>query len=278
MRQAKKWLALFLAIVMIFSMTACGKEKQNVSGTVTKSDGEKTISGTVQPEEKSEDKPVEEAPEPEPEEEKAPEEETTAPEEETTAPEESENPEASEDDTIDIGSVVGGTYENTYLGIGCTLDSNWTYANAEELAELNEVSIESFTNEELKEAMENSDSFFDMYAYSTDGMALLQIVFENLGVLYGTILDENAYVEILSGTIEESYEDLGATDISFESTTQNLWGAERPVLSISCTIDGIAVYQKMTVIKAGSHMANVSVNSYTADITDTLLDLFYALP
>ena len=95
-----------------------------------------------------------------------------------------------------VGSVTGGRYESSFLGIGCELDENWVYASQEEMAELLGVTADMFEDESYAEAMKNADMFYDMYAIVADGTTSINVLVQNLGLIYGTVLSEEEYVEL----------------------------------------------------------------------------------
>lgn len=250
MAQMRKWIAFLLSAVLLLGLAACSE--RDVSGKVTGNDTEDT-SGTVSQEKFTEPgtKPVAE-PETEPE---------TVPEDEPD---------------FELGVTSGGTYENAFIGIGCCLDENWTFFDEEQIQELNGVVLESTDDEELREQMEQLGNIYDMYALSADGMATLVVGMENLGVLYGAVMDEETYIDASMGNLEDSLASFGYTDITFEKITVDFAGQERPGIQIHSYLSGYEIFQKQVYIKAGSYMANICMTSYIMDITDNLAELFYA--
>ena len=109
------------------------------------------------------------------------------------------------------GTIENGIYTNTFVGIGCELSDDWTYYSDEQLAELSGVVAES--SEEMQKAMEDGKSTYDMFASAMEGLVTINVVYEDLGALYGKLLDEAGYLEIavLHGAIQrEGGADSGA--------------------------------------------------------------------
>lgn len=232
----KKIVAMLLALVMVFSLCACGS-KDDVSGSVSAADKDGGASGSVT--QTSE-------PSPEPEEE------------------------------VEPGNLVGGRYENEFLGIGCELDDNWVYATQEELAEMIGQTAEMF-DEESAEQLKKADMFYDMLAASEDGLVSINVVIQNLGVLYGAVLSEEEYVELSTENLEAQLGSAGFTDISWEQITPDFAGQQRTGLHISSKIQGNDYYTTQVYIKAGSYMAVISFSSFAEDIGEELMANFFAL-
>lgn len=147
----KRTIALLLVLALAFGLTACGKEDKDISGKVT---------------------PATEA----------------APAITEPAPETTEAP--AEDRPVSLGRMEGGVYTNEYIGIGCTLDANWTFKTAEELQELpaqtgfENVTMEKVTINYLGEervAVRTTADFYDVPLY------MLQVFEHNLGKYYAVI-------------------------------------------------------------------------------------------
>ena len=205
----------------------------------------------------------------------------TAPETKTDANETADNSPAPEEATFNIGSTDGGTYTNDYLGIGCKLDETWTFYDEKQLADLNGVVVDSIDNKELadkySESLESGKTVFDMYATSSDGLAQINIVIENLGVIYGNTIDESSYVDLSMDTLKETLDSAGMTNTTVEKISIDCAGATRSGFAASGESEGIAIYEKGICIKKGNYMAIITVSSYTQDTTDTLASLFYSL-
>ena len=261
MHMTKRWLALLLAVLMVLAMTACGSDKNPVieAAKSQQSGQEETL--TEEPEAEA---PAEEAPA------------------EEDAAEDALEPKIDTGDFV-RGTVDGNTYESTAMGIGCMLEDGWTTASLEELAQLTGVDPTSLTEEEMIQQMLEADAIYDFYAMSGEGTALVQVLYEDLGALYGTLLNEEGYVDVLMESVEEQMNAAGMTDVQAEKTTTVFAGEERTAIMMTSqmSVEGmdqsLAIYQKLVPIKAGNYMGVVWAVTYMENTTDTVLDSFYAL-
>lgn len=277
----KVWICLVI-IAMLAGLCACSGS-QKPSGTVTANDESVSDSprGTVT-ENSEPEEPAEEAEEPA-EEAEEPAEEAEEPAEE--APEEiGEDEEATADEEFGIGTTSGGTYENSFVGIGCTLDENWTFASEEEIMAQNGVWEDLIDDEDLLEQLSSAATLMDMYAYADDGLLAINVMLENIGVLYGMTMDEDEYADAGIAMLNDTIEQTGVfSDYSIEKSTVMLAGQERTAIRVHeiMEIEGmdevVDIYQTEAIIKAGNYIAVIALASYIEDVTDTLASYFYAL-
>lgn len=176
-----------------------------------------------------------------------------------------------------LGVTTGGKYESTFLGIGCSLDDSWSFASQEELAQMIGATAEMFDNEEYAEQMKNTDMFYDMAAAADDGLVNINIIIQNMGLLYGMALSEEKYIEISQEGLEEQLSSAGFTLEGAEAGTVTFAGQERSGLHITCTYQGIAYYCQQVYIKQGNYMSVITLASFFEDDTDSMLDYFYAV-
>lgn len=177
-----------------------------------------------------------------------------------------ETPMTPEETEFQSGRVEGGTYTNEFLSVACQLGDEWTYLTDEEIAQLNGEIGESLTDEELSEMFSNGKTVQDMYAASADGTATINVIFEDMGVLYGAALDEDALMQA------------GMSDIQVEAGSMEFAGADHSTLRVTSTISEIPVYELMVCVKEGNYMGVITLASYLEDTTEEMAALFTALP
>lgn len=194
----------------------------------------------------------------------------------TEVPEATADPEPAEDE-FDIGSVSGGVYENKFFGFGCELDANWTYATEEQLLSLIGDTAELFQEGDVKEGLKNADMFYDMQVASNDGYANINVVIQNLGLMYGTIISEEMFVEQNVQQLPAVMEQAGMILDVCEPTTVQFAGAERNAIRIHSVQQDVDIYQIAIVVKNGSYVALTTVTSFVNDITENIAAMFYAV-
>ena len=182
-----------------------------------------------------------------------------------------------DEEELEMGSVNGGTYTNTFAGIGCTLDETWVFYTKEQIAELNGFLTDGTSDEDMKKLMENSQSVQDMYASSTDGLMTINVVFQNMGLLLGTTMSAQEYAELHVTQIPDAMAAYGFEDVAASVTTAELAGEERPAIALTATIQDIPVYELIVCLRQGNYIYCVTLCSYTEDVTAQMAELFYAL-
>lgn len=171
------------------------------------------------------------------------------------------------------GTIENGIYTNTFVGIGCQLSDDWTYYTDEQLAELSGVVAES--SEEMQKAMEDGKSTYDMFASAMEGLVTINVVYEDLGALYGKLLDEAGYLEIAVPKLEDALTSMGLSNVKVEQTPVQFAGLVREGAVISGEMDGVPMYETLVCIKQEGYMCCVTMCSWTEDITADLVELFY---
>ena len=286
----KKILALILALAMVFALAACGHN--DVSGNVTpvEKPADSQPSGTVSPAEApAETEAVQAA-------------EEGSGDAVGEIGEEAQPAEAKEEGSGDaIGGIddegtgeavgeiseeeqpsevtqeaAGMRYENENIGVGVLLDEDWVIYNDEQLAQLSGLTADMFSDEKYKEMMEKSNSFTDFFAQHSSG-ASMNVMFENLGLLYGSVLSEEQYRTAAMQNMAGAYESAGFENVQIEENTVEFAGAERVGIHTSCTVNGVNYYVQQVLIKAGSHMGIISLCCFVQDDTPLMASFFYPL-
>lgn len=177
---------------------------------------------------------------------------------------------------VQTGTVNGYTYENAFLGIGCELDENWTYATQDELAHMIGQTAEMF-DDDYAEKLKNADMFYDMMAVAAEGLVSINIVIQNVGLIYGTAMSEDKYLEVAEEQMAEQLGNAGMENVQSERITANFAGAEHGGLHIACTISGVPYYCTQMCIKQGKYIASISLCSFSEDLGNDMMDYFYGL-
>lgn len=115
---------------------------------------------------------------------------------------------------------------------------------------------------------------YGLYATANEGLVTMNIVFENLGLLYGTVLSEENYASLSVGQLPDALESAGFADVTAETSTCTFAGAEHAAVTVHGTYSDIDCYEKLVCVKVGSYIAVITVASYYEDITGDLLALY----
>lgn len=196
---------------------------------------------------------------------------------ETQAPAASNDTGGESDLTMGVYTESTHTYENEFIGIGCKLDEDWEVFDAAAIAELNGMVIDAMTDEALAEQMESGGYVQPFYAQAEDGFMTVNITVENLGLLYGSMLDEKDYAELAVKQLPAALESLGLSDVTTEVTSASFAGGQHTAIVVNGTMQDVEFHELMVCVKVGRYIANVTAASYFTDVTGEILDMFYAL-
>lgn len=243
----KKCLAFLMAALLLLSLSACAAEKDPApAGEGTSTAPQTTESSEPAPQTTESSEPVPQ----------------------TTAP-------AEEDQKM--GTFENGVYTNSFLGIRCDMGEGWLAYDREQLAQLSGITADALDDEALAEALRSSGVAFLLYASSNDLASIMNITLEDLGFLYGAVLDEQSYAELSVDQLPAALESAGLTKVTAEIGTVTLAGKERTAVLVHGLIGEMDVYEVVVCVKVDSYMAAVTVGSYYRDITSDLLALFSPL-
>ena len=180
--------------------------------------------------------------------------------------------------TPELGSVNGGTYTNEFAGIGCRLDEGWVFYTAEQMAELNGALADGTDNADVKAVLADDPSIFDMYAVSTDGLMVMNVVIQNLGLVSGAVVSPQEYAEIASAEVADTLTAYGYENVTAQTTAADFAGTEScPAVAVTAERDGTALYEQMIYLKTGNYVYCVTLCSFKEDVTAEMAKLFYAL-
>ena len=230
----KRIIALLLALVLVLSLAACGKE------------AEKSAAPDA----------------------------TEAPVETTQAVDEGK--------PVTLGRVENGVYTNEYIGIGCALDSAWTFKTAEELQELPAQVQELLQDTEYADA--SLRQFTDMMAENVDAMVNMNVQYTQLSlqerIAYAALSSE-ALVDLVmkeSASMAEAYAQAGIEGAVMEKVSIKFLGQDRYGVYTSASVQGYPYYMlQIFDYGLGRYGVTITVASFFEDNTGAMLDLFYAL-
>ncbi len=180
-----------------------------------------------------------------------------------------------------IGTIENNTYNNEFFDIGCDLDDTWIILNEEELAELSGITFDMMEEGGLgnsdRLAMENGSYVFDFFARKEDYSAAINTSVANIGILYGTALTEEGYIDATTEQIVKSLEATGYENVTSEKTTIMFAGAEHTALTVYGESAGMPIYQTLVAIRKSIYVGTVAFTTANEDTTGNLITLFYAL-
>ena len=137
---------------------------------------------------------------------------------------------------------------------GCTLDETWTFYTEAQIAEINGFLTEGTSDEDMRQLMEENQSVYDMYASSTDGLMTMNVVFQNMGLLFGTTMSAQDYVELSAEQLPDAMGTYGFEDVTASVTTAEFAGAECPAIAITATVQDTPMYELLVCMKEGNYI------------------------
>lgn len=264
----KRLLSLILALMMVFSLVACGDagyvenddddEDQvqdatgNAGAAVTPEDSEATNSAEGETTAPTEPQPTEPQP--------------TEPEESTGS---------------SLGIWNGNTYTNEYAGFQITFDENWTYMTANELQEMPDTIQGMIDDTILGQLMTSFVQFTDMNANNNTTGNGTNIVYQEIPTAQKDLLSGYSDEEIIDfqllskELLKETYAAMGIEVTTMEKTTVNFLGKTVYALKTTASYMGLDVYMvQLTWYNLGDWSVSLTITTYINDATQEVLNMY----
>lgn len=173
------------------------------------------------------------------------------------------------------GALPGGTYSNHSVRLLCRLDDSWLFYNESQLLELNGVLTEGGSGD-IATLAESGKAVYDMYAISTDGLMTMNVTYQNLGLLSGSSMSAQEYVELAAAKVPGDLTAGGFTDVEVQVTATDIAGEKScPTLLVTAKLGETPMYERMVCLQAGNYIYCVTLCSFTEDVTPTMAELFH---
>lgn len=170
-----------------------------------------------------------------------------------------------------IGEISGDTYENKFFGIKCEIDNDWAFSTEEEIAELNNFTMD-YMPDDLAKQYEKSGNFIDMYASADDGFDNINISAQKLSKSEIKNFDAVENFKAAIPTLEKTFENMGCTDCDFEVSKATVDGEEYDAYYGTAQREDLRMYQQQIAVIRNNYLVTITVTSYNEDICDDIFD------
>jgi len=260
----KKFLCLFLAAFLTFSLCACSSDKDE-----DEKDDEKIAEKIEKDEDKDEDKDSDK--------DDAEDEEVVDDSEDDEIIDDSEDvidDSFSDTPELSLGETRGNTYKNDFTGISCTLPSGWKFYSENQIMELNNL-VGEYAGEELAEMLKSANVIYDMYAINESTVSTANIVLEKHDEDFYEQYTMKKIIESQISASKSTLSNMGYSNINIAYDDKiEVEGRNYEGMTISADINGMAFYSKVVCVRVGNYIVTVTVGSLNTDSTDAILDCF----
>ena len=183
------------------------------------------------------------------------------------------NSQNAQEPELSLGKTENNTYNNEFLGLSCTLPSDWVFYTDEQILELNNI-IGDVLGEEIAQQLKNANVIYDMVASSQTEGSSLNVTLEKLSAVQMINLDIKQALEAQFDTMKSSYQNMGYTDIRMEYEKIEVDGKEFDGLKLVAKIQGYDFYVTAFAFRKSNYLANVTVCSFEKSRVEAILDYF----
>lgn len=169
------------------------------------------------------------------------------------------------------GKVDGNTYRSDFLGMQVTLDENWIIADDEQLVLLGGLVTDSFEDEDVRKLLDSGSTIYEFYALQQTDNSSVNITVQELGLLGGIMMNEDAYADMNLQSLPDMLSSSGITLTQTEKTTMEFAGGTHTALTLEGTVNDVPLYETIVLVKSGNYMAVITAATF--DETNPPADL-----
>ena len=171
------------------------------------------------------------------------------------------------------GTIEGNVYTSEYLGVSFTKPESWVYSTDEEIAAAVNMSVDMLFNENLKDALENNPSIYDMMVIDSVTRSNINVGFENLAKSFSSNITVDQYIESLKSQLAQ----ISSMNITFpeSSKTVKLSGTEFTKLQCTTTTQGFTMTQVYYLRKVDKYMGFIIAtipSGYSVEEIEAMFD------
>lgn len=172
-----------------------------------------------------------------------------------------------------IGVTSGQTYTNEYFDIGLTVDEKWIFKTQEEIAAINNTTLEQINLDTAKQLAESS-GFCDMMVVYTDGTRSINVTVQNLGLM-GLTMTADDIIEGSLPSAATAFQQAGYTDVSTGKEECTFCGEKVSSAVLTAKKDGVSLYEKQLYVIKGTYFAAITFAAEAEADVDDMLAMFY---
>ena len=245
----KKLLALLLALVMVFSLAACGSTEDDSQGDNNGTNID--VNGDNNDNNDNNDNSNE-----------------------GTSADNTDNGKEDQNNGFSVGTIQGNRYESDFIGLAFSCPPGWTMLTAEQIQQRNEQTL-GMIGDDYAQAIQNASIVYEMAAASSNQTDNISINLEKLSGVYVAITAKE-YLELSEAGLKQALQNMGMIDVETEIDTVFIAGQKRDCVRVTAQYNGIPVYEVVAAIKCGEYIANIAVATWNDNVCDQILGLMQA--
>lgn len=175
-----------------------------------------------------------------------------------------------------LGKIKGNVYTSEFIGLGCKLETGWTFYDERQIKELNNLAID-LAGEEVADALKGASMIYDMYAVDSDGLNNININLERIDKQQLISLNLAENFKRVAPLVVRAYENMGYTDVEYTIGTATVDGKTVDAIHFTANINGVNIYVTLFQKKCNGFLASITVGTYYENTVSEILDTFYWL-
>ncbi len=178
-----------------------------------------------------------------------------------------------EEAEFSAGKTVNNVYKNDFLGITCTLPSEWVFYTDDQIAKLNNQTVNAM-DDDTASLVNQANIIYDMYAQNPNDGSNVNINLEEFTAIQMAVMDVKKTLEGQFDMLKSTYQNMGFSNINIYYDKITVGGKEVDGARLTADINGVNFYAVMFCFKKGNYLANVSLSSIQTNRTADILNCF----
>lgn len=173
---------------------------------------------------------------------------------------------SADDGSFKRGVITDNVYTNKITGVTYTAPEGYTYYSDEMVAARYNTTVDILYPKKLDTII------YDMYCGNGEIGSSLNIIYENIANVYGTVFDENAYLTFCLASIKTSFESTeGVRITNIAEETIEINGTEYLSANISLRVNGEEFYETVIVKDFDGYMMRLTAAAYDEAELESIL-------
>lgn len=174
-----------------------------------------------------------------------------------------------------FGEVKNDTYENAYLGLGCTMEG-WHYYTDEELEKVNQ-GTKAALSHEFDELVDRNIGL--MMVERPDGMQNVNLQIQNVQNYVATynMIGLQSVAELTLDGFKSTLEAAGFTDVQLTVNECNIGDQTFTCIAGSYKLRGVPVYFKQVWNLRDIYLVTITATTVLEDTTDEVFSHFFLI-
>jgi len=182
-----------------------------------------------------------------------------------------------EKEDIDYGTVQDGTYQNTHFGFGYRFEEGWNTKTQKQVWQGNGWDPDKDIRKQMMDALKKPGYFNEMHTENQEQTITVDVGIDNASVLADPDISQADYAEYTAEQNLDHFNQLKVGGVEAELIERTVAGIKMDGVRIWFEDDGTTNYFTFLYMKKGIYATEIKVTCNGEDVTEAILENFFAV-